>query len=166
MVFPGTMRFLSCCSLIATALIGTPGVGSAAETVSRVVTVEATFSSRTSLHVSADLLEFDVASPGRPATAAIEFSAGARTRPDAEVVLSVEPLRGMDGPGGAADVESPVSFAGEGGGTMSGTLASSGAAVAGRWIGSGLRRGRLVFALRSGAAGTYTLPVRFVLSAP
>jgi hypothetical protein len=38
--------------------------------------------------------------------------------------------------------------------------------VAGRWIGSGLRTGRLTFALRSAVAGTYSLPVRFVLSAP
>lgn len=159
------MRFLSSLAFAA-AVIGTPVAASAAETVSTAMTVEATFSSRTSLHVSADLLQFEIAAPGGPATAAVDFSAAARTRPEAEVVLSVEPLRGVDGPGGAADVESSVSFAGEGGGTLSGTLDAAAAAVAGRWTGSGQRRGRLVFVLRGGASGRYILPVRFVLSAP
>ena len=31
---------------------------------------------------------------------------------------------------------------------------------------SGLREGRVVFTLRANASGTYTLPVRFVLSTP
>ncbi len=159
------MRFLSSLAFAA-AVAGIPVMASAAETVSTAMTVEATFSSRTSLHVSADLLQFEIAAPGGLATAAVDFSAGARTRPEAEVVLSVEPLRGVDGPGGAADVESSVSFAGEGGGTLSGTLGAAATAVAGRWTGSGLRRGRLVFALHAEASGRYSLPVRFVLSAP
>jgi hypothetical protein len=49
---------------------------------------------------------------------------------------------------------------------MAGTLAGAGAVVAGRWVGSGLRTGRLVFSLRAASGGTYTLPLRFVLSAP
>jgi hypothetical protein len=38
--------------------------------------------------------------------------------------------------------------------------------VVGRWVGSGQRTGRISFALRGAGAGTYTLPVRFVLTAP
>ena len=151
--------------LFASALMGVAGV-SAAETANASVTVVATMGSRTSLKVSADLLHFDVASPGQPALAAVDFFAGARTLADAQVVLSVEPLRGVEGPGGAADVESSVSFTGEGDGTLGGMLAPIGPTIAGKWTGSGLRRGRLIFALRAGAAGGYTVPVRFVLSAP
>ena len=41
-----------------------------------------------------------------------------------------------------------------------------GPSTVGRWRGSGLRRGRLVFTLRDGTAGPSSVPVRFVLSAP
>ena len=81
-------------------------------------------------------------------------------------MLSVEPVRSLDGPGGAADVESSVSLAGQGEGTLTGAVGFAGPTVAGRWVGSGLRTGRLVFSLRVAASGRYTLPVRFVLSAP
>jgi hypothetical protein len=130
------------------------------------VTVTAQFSSRTSLTVSASTLQFDVASPSVEATVAVEFAAGARTASGAEVILSIEPMRAVEGPGGAADVETSLSFASDGSGTPGGPVASHGSTVAGRWIGSGLRQGRLVFSLRAGAAGAYTVPVRFVLSAP
>ncbi len=133
---------------------------------SGVVVVSAQFGSRTSLRVSTELLQFDVIAPGQPATAAVTFSAGARTRSGADVVLSVEPVRAVDGPGGAADVESSLAFEGEGEGTLSGVIAGSAPSVAARWSGSGMRTGRLVFSLRSRAPGSYTVPVRFVLSTP
>jgi hypothetical protein len=81
-------------------------------------------------------------------------------------MLSVEPLRDVEGPGGAADVESSVTFEGEGEGTMAGRLTTAKPVVAGRWIGNGRRNGRLIFALRAAARGSYVLPLRFVLSAP
>jgi hypothetical protein len=158
------MRLLLSISIVVFGWIGVPDVASA-DTVSRALTVSATFSSRTSLKVSADLLRFDVAS-GQTATASVEFSAGTRTQSGAQVVLSVEPLRGVEGPGGAGDVETSLSFAGQGEGTLGGMLRATGPTVAGQWIGSGMRHGRLVFALQADASGTYTVPVRFVLSAP
>ena len=158
------MRVLLTISVAAIAWMGVPTVASA-DTASRALTVSATFSSRTSLKVSADLLRFDVAS-GQTATASVEFSAGTRTQSGAQVVLSVEPLRGVEGPGGAGDAETSVSFAGQGEGTLDGMLRGTGPTVAGQWIGSGMRHGRLVFALQADASGTYTVPVRFVLSAP
>ena len=52
----------------------------AAEDLARAsVTVQAQFSARTSLTVSTELLQFDVTQAGGDATAAVEFSAGART---------------------------------------------------------------------------------------
>jgi hypothetical protein len=78
----------------------------------------------------------------------------------------MEPSRGIDGPGGAADVETSLQFSGEGSGTLAGPVAARGMTTAGRWIGSGLRTGRLIFQLRASAAGTYAVPLRFVLSAP
>jgi hypothetical protein len=133
-----------------------------------VVTVAATaeLSSRTSLTVSTDMLRFEVPDSGAPATVSVEFVAGARTRAGGEVVLTVEPLQAVDGPGGAADADVAVEFVGDGAGTGAGTLRTSAPAVAGRWTGSGRRIGRLRFSLTTATAGAYTLPVRFVLSAP
>lgn len=150
--------------LAAALLVPAPAVAS--EQAVGVVVVSAQFTSRTSLKVSSHVLQFDVTAPGQAATAAVEFSAGARTQSGGEVVLSVEPVRAIEGPGGAADVEASLSVGGEGEGLTGGMLASSGPTVAGRWIGSGLRTGRLVFSLRAGASGSYTVPVRFVLSTP
>jgi hypothetical protein len=59
-----------------------------------------------------------------------------------------------------------MTFAGEGDGLLAGVVVNGAAAVAGRWTGSGLRTGRVLFSMRAAAAGTYTVPVRFVLSAP
>lgn len=137
----------------------------AAETTASVV-VTAQFNSRTSLRVSSELLRFDVAAPGQPAIAAVDFAAGARTRSDAEVLLTVERLRAIEGPGGAADVESSVRFEGQGTGTLGGDLSNAGLSIAGRWQGSGMRTGSIVFSLRAAASGSYVVPVRFVLSAP
>jgi hypothetical protein len=130
------------------------------------VVVTARFGARTSLTVSTRVLHFDVANPSEAVQAEVDFAAGARTSAGAEVVLSVEPEQAVSGPGGAADVETSITFAGEGEGTMAGTVDASSPAVAGRWTGSGRRTGRLIFSLRAGAAGSYTLPVRFILSTP
>jgi hypothetical protein len=140
-----------------------PRRASAADAVSTSVVVTAQFSSRTSLRVSTDVLKFDVAAAGSRATAAVDFSAGARTHTGGEVMLSVERLRSA----GGTEPESFVSFAGRGNGTLDGSLDSGlSQAAAGRWTGSGLRHGRLVFALHAGAPGAHIVPVRFILSAP
>jgi hypothetical protein len=152
--------------LVAASVLAAASTVSAADRAAASVVVSAQFSSRTSLKVSTDLLHFDVAEPDRPATATVDFAAGARTQAGAEVLLSIEQRRAVQGPGGPSDLESSVSFAGEGAGTLDGALVATAPAVAGRWIGSGLRQGRLVFALRAGASGNYILPVRFILSAP
>lgn len=129
------------------------------------VTVAANVSTRTSLRVSSELLTFDLQRPGAPATAAVEFSAAARVPAGSLVVLTVEPLEAVSGPGGAADVETAVTFDGDGPGTVAGTLTQM-PSMAGRWSGSGVRQGRLVFTLHASASGHYTVPVRFVISTP
>jgi hypothetical protein len=130
------------------------------------VVVSARFSSRTSLKVSSQVLQFDVRTPSQPATAVIDFSAGARTERGADVVLSIEPMRATTGPGGSADVETSLRFAGEGEGLGQGALHAQAPAIAGRWSGSGLRTGRIVFSLVAAAPGSYQLPVRLVISTP
>jgi len=135
---------------------------SAAETACGSVTVVATFSSRTTLQVSSDLLTFDVASAETQATASIDFLAAARTHADGPVVLSIEPLREAVSESAAAS----LAFNGDGAGTTSGSVSSHVPTVAGQWIGSGVRRGHLVFTLRSSSSGTHIVPIRFVLSAP
>jgi hypothetical protein len=138
----------------------------AEETATASVSVNVLVSSRTSLKVSSSVALFDVVEPGGAATASIDFTAGARVVSGADVVLTVEPLRQVDGPGGAADVETAITFFRDGDGLERGRLDTTGPTVAGRWHGSGLRSGRLSFTIRAGAAGTYSLPLRFVLSTP
>ena len=157
-------QWLTIVTLSASLLI--PSAASAADDATASLMVSARFASRTSLKVSAEVLHFDVEEPGQPATASVDFSAGARTGLGEEVLLSVEPVRAVGGPGGAADVESAVSFEGVGQGTVRGAVRSHVPTVAARWNGSGLRSGRLVFTMRAGARGHYSLPVRFVLSTP
>src|SRR5262245_4452055 len=152
------MRFLSS-AVVASVLLSVATIASA-ESASATVVVAATFGSRTSLQVSSDVLQFDVASSDDPAVARVDFSARARTAGNAQVVLSVEPLHEVPGPSSA------LTFSGVGEGTLSGAVVPSGFTVAGRWMGSGLRQGTLVFALRASAPGKYSVPVRFVLSAP
>jgi hypothetical protein len=135
---------------------------SAAETACGSVTVVATFSSRTTLQVSSDLLQFDVISADAPATASVDFLAAARTHAGGPVVLSIEPIGQSESPVASAS----LSFTGDGHGLKSGTIAADSLTVAGEWSGSGVRRGRLMFALRSTTLGNHVVPVRFVLTAP
>jgi hypothetical protein len=157
-------RFLAFCTIaLAVACAARPASAQHADHAS--VQVRMDVATRTSLKVSSEVLHFDVAHAGGTATAVVEFSAGARMPLGADVVLSVEPLRALDGPGGAADVDSSLAFAGDGPGLLAGALTGD-TAVVGRWHSSGLREGRVVFTLRANASGAYTLPVRFVLSTP
>ena len=139
---------------------------SAQNVASRDVTVNVNLVTRTSLKVSSRLLRFDVTQPNEPATAEFEFSAGARMPAGCDVVLTVEPERGLDGPGGAADAAADLRFSGEGQGLLAGPIAMGQNTVVGRWQGSGLREGRVVFTLRASAPGSYSLPVRIGLSTP
>lgn len=160
------MRSLFPAAVLTVAALAAPSFAAASDTATGVVVVSANFGSRTSLKVSTELLQFDVTAPGQPASVAVTFSAGARTPAGADVVLSVEASRAIDGPGGAADVETALSFSGEGDGTLGGPVHGHTSTVAGRWTGSGRRTGRLVFTLRAGAMGVYSVPVHFVLSTP
>lgn len=135
---------------------GSSRVCAAPDTTTQSIQARAHIASRSSLRVSSELLHFVVAEPGRAATATVDFVAGIRTHPGAEVVLTVEVLRGS---------EPVLTFASDGEGGGHGAMASRPVLV-GRWIGSGRRSGRIAFSLLGGAAGTYSVPVRFVLSAP
>lgn len=163
------MRFPFPCCLrvfLAVLAIAAPSTAMAGESATASITVTAEFATRTSLKVSSQVLQFDLDNPDQPGLAAIDFAVGARTRIGGEVVLTVEPVRSVVGPEGAADILTSVTFSGTGLGTLAGALQESGTTVAGRWNGSGLRTGRLTFALRAPVSGSYTLPVRFVLSTP
>lgn len=155
------MRCLFPAGVVASLLIGAVNA-SAAETACGSVTVVASFSSRTALKVSSELLAFDVTSAATAATVSVDFVAAARTHASGPVVLSIDAVP-------EASSESNVSsltFNGDGAGTTSGSVTTAAATVAGQWVGSGVRRGRLVFALRSSTLGTHIVPIRFVLTAP
>ena len=132
----------------------------ASEAAHASLTVHADVSARTSLTVSSELLQFEIVNPANPSDAVIEFSAGARTRSDGEVLLSVERLAEMEGVGGGNPHQPSV--------VLSGVAGQIGTApqVVRRWSGSGLRHGTLQFVLSARTAGKYRVPVRFVLSAP
>jgi len=136
----------------------------AEEIASRHVTVNVNLATRTSLKVSSRMLQFDVAQPGGVATAALDFTAGARMPAGCDVVLTVEALPTADGAAGKTTPD--LSFVGEGPGMLAGSMAGARSTIVGRWQGSGLREGRVIFTLRASAAGTYSLPVRLVLSTP
>jgi hypothetical protein len=138
----------------------------AQQRTSHAVQARVHFDPRTSLTVSTSVLEFHHADPLASSRVTVDFTARARTHASGEVLLTVEPLRSIQGPGGAADVETALTFAGEGEGTLSGALPGGTSTVVGRWTGSGTRDGRVTFSLRSPVSGDYTLPVRFVITAP
>ena len=150
--------------VVVCSLLGASAPAAAQSVAHASVAIKADLALRTSLKVSSELLQFDVAQG--TATTTIEFSAGARTPSQGEIVLSVEPLRGLSGPGGAADVDAAITVSGDGEGLLSTRLDSTSTTVVGRWHGSGLRQGRLLFTLNATAAGSYSMPVRFVLSTP
>lgn len=158
------MRSPASSLLLGLCLLATPA--SAEQTATQRVQARVQFESRTSLTVSSSVLQFNHAGPESPSVVTVDFTARARTHAGGEVVLTVEALRAIEGPGGSADVETDVSFTGEGQGTLAGALSDGAASVVGRWAGSGSRSGRLEFSLRAAAAGSYNVPLRFVLTAP
>lgn len=133
---------------------------------SAVVVAQATVAPRPSIVVSSKVLEFRIEQGETQAQAVVDFTAAMRAHPHAEIVLTVEAVSALDGPGGAADAEATVTFAGEGAVTASGVVEPGRASVAAQWIGGGQRRGRLVFTLRASAPGLYQLPVRYLLGTP
>ncbi|HXW07310.1 MAG TPA: hypothetical protein VD833_18890 [Vicinamibacterales bacterium] len=127
--------------------------------------VRASFAERTAIQVSAPVLAFQVSDPADAAYAEIDFVAAARTSPQASVRLLVETRRAVAGPGGAGDAETQLSLEGGSEGVRTGEVSSSSSFVAAEWVGSGRRTGRLVFALRATAPGTYTVPLKVTVSA-
>ena len=141
--------------------LGTAHPLAAPDTATRTVTAQVQIAARSSLIVSSQVLRFSVLHPGQPAVATVDFVAGVRTQAGGEVVLTVET--------DASDVlaaDARLTFSGEAEATLDGAVTMRGPSVAGRWIGSGRRTGRIAFALHGAARGTYQIPVRFVLSAP
>ena len=145
-------------------LSGSAAVAEASETATAKVTVQAQFSSRTSLHVSSEILRFEIVDSAQGATVSVDFSAAVRIQAGADAVLSIERLDERDGRPGAEGADGVLTFAGEGEGTTEGRIGNRASTVAGRWVGSGSRQGRFVFTLRARPPGVYTLPVRFALT--
>ena len=141
--------------------LAAPSAAADSASASASVVVNAQFSTRTSLKVSSQLLQFAVGADDQAPSVAVDFSAAARTHSGGEVMLLIEPLGGMDDGEGSTE----MTFVGEGQGTSRGALAAGGLTPVARWTGSGLRTGRLTFTLRA-AAGRYLVPVRFLLTAP
>ena len=157
---------LTALSLVLSTLAIAAPRAAAEDVASKNITINVNLATRTSLKVSGGVLRFDVTQPNAIATASLEFSAGARMPAGCDIVLTVEPVRGLEGPEGTPAGSADLRFTGEGHGLLAGSIAFGQSTVVGRWQGSGLREGRVVFTLRASASGSYTLPVRVVLSTP
>ena len=132
-----------------------------AQQATQSVTATATFGPWTSLQVSTQVLRFHVTDASTPAEVQVDFAAGARTRNGGEVVLLVqvmdpERLRRETG-------DHALTIAAGTEGTIAGPVAHAAPATAARWIGGGLRTGRVTFRLQA-APGQYEIPVRFLLN--
>jgi hypothetical protein len=132
---------------------------------SATIIATAAIAPRTSLHVSTRVLEFTVTPGSDEAVAVVEFTSAARALPAAEVFLTVKADGALAGPGGAADVETDLRFAGDVAGTLAGPMSRTEVVTLARWPGGGVRRGRFLFTLRAATPGTYTLPVTFAVNA-
>lgn len=132
---------------------------------------QATVRTHTALRLSDDVLTIAprVTRDGGPSSAGtIEFRAAARTASDGEVIMTVEPSAPIASlSGGAGDTATRIAFEGRGDGAQSGTLSDARPEVVARWVGSGVRTGRLTFTLRGAVPPQGgTLPLRFLLTAP
>jgi hypothetical protein len=132
---------------------------------------QVTFRTITSLRLSDHVLVITprAANDEGPVSAgAIDFRAAARTSGDGEVLLTVEPLAPIQSlSGGASEGATTVGFEGSGDGAQSGLLSDAGPEIAARWVGGGLREGRLSFTVRGPVAPRGgVLPLRFLLTAP
>ena len=132
------------------------------DTTTRTMIAHAEVSSRTSLSVSSRVLQFTVPNPAQPSVATVDFVAGVRTHAGAEVVLTVE-VTAMPGTGVG---ENRLTFSSDGAGMLGGSMTPTQSVIVGRWVGSGRRTGRIAFALQAETAGSYSVPLRFVLSVP
>ena len=142
----------------------------ASEVATTNVRFQSDVSASTSLRVSSSLLRVaaqpDTAS-GAVVIGTIEYRAAARTRRDGEVVLTVEAQSDPSAlAGGASDGAIAIDFQGVGDGAHGGVLRSDAPQVAGRWVGSGVRTGQLVFTLRGAVGQPGSVPLHFVLSLP
>lgn len=141
--------------------LAAPSLAADSTSASATVIVNANFSTRTSLKVSSQVLQFAVPSGDETSRVEVDFTAAARTRAGGEVILLVESFGPRDdGSAGASEVR----FAGQGG-ASGGMLAVNAATPVARWTGSGIRTGRVTFTMRA-VAGIHTVPVRFLLAAP
>jgi hypothetical protein len=96
------------------------------------------------------VLQFHVTEVDRPAEASIPFVAGARAHSESEVVVLIEPVSLAPGV--------TLSIVG-GNDLVPGIVSADLPTPAARWVGSGLRTGRLQFQLRA-TPGTYVVPIR------
>lgn len=137
---------------------------------SAVVQLRAVVQPRLSLHVSDRALTIPATAPGEIAprvVGVVTFKAAARAGANQEVVMTVEALSDVGQLGGPSDGGAVLEFSGDGEGTLDGVLDAHTPIVAGRWMSSGVREGRLTFTVRGdGGPNGAVVPLRFVLSAP
>lgn len=142
--------------------------GAAAESVQRSITVRADVASRTTLRVSAEMVRFHVLNTAVPATASIDFAAGARTQAAGEVIFTIEPLGWTEAPDvdGTAAPQAGAGFGRRDEEITAVDVSTPGRKVARRWVGSGLRHGTVRLVFRATKPGYYEVHLRVFLSAP
>jgi hypothetical protein len=145
--------------LLAPLILSLSAIASTGQQVStHSLSATASFAPRTSLTITTPTLRFVINDAAMPAYATVDFSAAARTLANGEVTLVLR-LVGDVAPGVV------LSIAGGSDGVVVGAVPTSQEVAAACWTGSGLRSGRVTFAL-SAKPGTHDIPVTFFLRLP
>ena len=145
-------------ALAAAILFALPPVHVMGETARSTITVAATIGARTSLKLSSDTVRLGAGAAGQRAVGSVTFSAAARTRADGEVLLTVERIDDTSA--------GELNFASTAEGSAEGAFVHGKPAVAGRWVGSGHRRGTVTLSGSVSNEPTVDVPLRFLLTAP
>jgi len=153
--FAGLLSVGVLAALFVASAMGPLSAQAPARQVTQSLAASVTFAQRTSLRLSTDVLRFDVTDAATPATATLDFSAGARTASGDEVRLVIDTLSNLPGTLMITDGT---------GGIKSGEASPIMPTIVARWTGGGLRSGRLTFALRCGIPGRYAVPISLRLS--
>lgn len=132
---------------------------SAPQQVTQSVTATVTFGPRITLQVSTQVLRFHVTDSSASAETSVIFAVGARALKGGDVRLIVE-IADPPAAGGARGYA--LSVVGGSDGVTTGALTHDAPTVVARWVGGGLRTGRVTFRLEA-APGDYEIPLRYLV---
>ncbi len=139
-----------------------------AQTQTVTLRITADVGTQARLRVSNTVLRFDGSRSAEvQPQATVEFDARARTHSGGEVVLTVELLDDLVDLDQTGKAPTTLSAAASGDASSQGRLSTGTRHVVARWIGSGMRTGRVCFSvIGESPEGALTVPIRMTLIVP